>query len=197
VTLVLLHSGSSSLTFSTPCSSKSPLGLCVAVSTLPSSSLLSVEGCDGGCTLAPRGLEHGGGDIVIDGDPPGAASFEVEKNDHQSLYYSSTILNSSILRTSETAAWRLCSLYSTGPHRIMPTKLWRIRHHVGDATLCFSRCPLVLLVLALEHYPLGCLSLCQPSLGRTPFRAGVCVDGVANAILVLLTLLCLPAHLPL
>jgi hypothetical protein len=61
VTLVLLHSGPSSLTFSTPCSSKSPLGLCLAVSTLPSSPLLRVEGCDGGCTLAPRGLEHGGG----------------------------------------------------------------------------------------------------------------------------------------
>ena len=84
-----------------------------------------------------------------------------------------------------------------------PTKLWLIRHHVADATLCCSRCPLVLLVVALEHYPLGCLpvlALFRPHslyLSSTPFRAGVCVDGVANAILVLPTLLCLPAQPPL
>jgi hypothetical protein len=81
-------------------------------------------------TLAPRGLEHGashgGGDIVIDSDPPGAASFDVEKIDH--LYHSSTILHSSILRAVATAAWRL---YSLCVNRT-------IQYHVADAdaTLC-------------------------------------------------------------
>ena len=53
----------------------------------------------------------GGADIVIDGDPPGAASLDVEKIDH--LYHSSTVLHSSTLTglgTVETAAWRLYSL---------------------------------------------------------------------------------------
>ena len=66
----------------------------------------------------------GGGDIVIDSDPPGAASFDVEKIDH--LYHSSTILHSSILRAVATAAWRL---YSLCVNRTT-------QYHVADATLC-------------------------------------------------------------
>jgi len=69
-----------------------------------------------------------------------------------------TLQYSELLRRRRGTCTRCAS---TGPHRTMwPTKLWLIRHHVADATLCCSRCPLVLLVVALEHYPLGCVSLC-------------------------------------